>query len=74
MKTTFTSLLLLAAVLTYANNEDLKKNFVLENPNIQSINAITFGPEGILFIGDSKSACIALDEVMVSQLYPLLKY
>ena len=28
------------------------------NPEVQSINSIAFGPEGILFVGDSKSATV----------------
>ncbi|MEO1654667.1 MAG: hypothetical protein AAFU64_14065 [Bacteroidota bacterium] len=40
----------------------LKDGFVTGNPEIKSINALTFGPEGILFIGDSEKAeIIALD-------------
>ncbi|MDU8887094.1 hypothetical protein RXV94_13065 [Yeosuana sp. MJ-SS3] len=38
------------------------ENFITEDTKIASINALTFGPEGILFIGDSKNAAIyALD-------------
>lgn len=37
-------------------------NFVKGNPEIASINALSFGPNGVLFIGDSKNAAIyALD-------------
>ena len=36
----------------------LKKDFVFGNPGIMAVNAISFGPEGILFIGDSKAAVI----------------
>ncbi len=40
----------------------LTANFVFGNPEIASINQLTFGPEGILFLGDSKNAMIyALD-------------
>ncbi|MDC6388482.1 hypothetical protein PP182_07300 [Maribacter sp. PR1] len=40
----------------------LTANFVYGNPEIASINQLTFGPEGILFLGDSKNATIyALD-------------
>jgi len=38
--------------------KSLKSNFVLGTPQIQSMNALSFGPEGILFIGDSKSASV----------------
>ena len=34
------------------------KNSVLVGPEIKSISSLTFGPEGILFIGDSKSATV----------------
>ena len=39
-------------------NKTLKSNFTLGTPEIQSMNALSFGPEGILFIGDSKSASV----------------
>jgi len=43
-------------------NSPLKDNFTTGNPEVKAINAMTFGPEGILFIGDSKSAqLVALD-------------
>ena len=35
---------------------DLKAGFVFGNPDIQSIHALAFGPEGILFIGDARRA------------------
>ena len=41
---------------------DLKENFVFGDPEIASIEELAFGPEGILFIGDTKNAVIyALD-------------
>ncbi len=41
---------------------DLTAGFTYGNPEIKSINSLSFGPEGILFIGDSKNAAIyALD-------------
>ncbi|WP_394749058.1 hypothetical protein [Spongiimicrobium salis] len=45
------------------NNETpLKDGFTTGDLNVGSINALSFGPEGILFIGDSKNAMIyALD-------------
>lgn len=37
-------------------------NFIKGTPSISSINALSFGPNGVLFIGDSKNATIfALD-------------
>lgn len=57
-----TFLLLAFATQTFCNTVDLKANFIVGNPEIHSINAMTFGPQGILFIGDSKSAkIIAVD-------------
>ncbi|MEA1786384.1 hypothetical protein U1E44_09800 [Arenibacter sp. GZD96] len=45
-----------------STSSSLKENFILGTPEIASINKLTFGPEGILFLGDSKSASIvALD-------------
>ena len=35
-----------------------KYGFVTGTPEIRSINSLAFGPEGVLFIGDSKSAVI----------------
>jgi len=35
-----------------------KYGFVVGNPEIKSINSLAFGPDGVLFIGDSKSAMI----------------
>ncbi len=55
---------LLVTSLVLANNpaSNLKADFKVGNPEIQSVNALAFGPEGILFIGDSKRAEIfALD-------------
>lgn len=44
------------------SNTPLTANFVFENPGIASINQLAFGPDGILFLGDSKNATIyALD-------------
>ncbi len=31
-------------------------NFIVGTPNIQSINALAFGPDGILFVGDAEGA------------------
>ncbi len=40
----------------------LKANFEVGDPGIESINSMAFGPEGILFIGDSNAAqIIAVD-------------
>lgn len=55
---------LAVTLLSYINkpNSTLTSNFVTGNPEVASINAISFGPQGILFLGDSKNATIyALD-------------
>ncbi len=39
-------------------NSSLTDGFITGNPEIGTINAMTFGPESILFIGDSKAAQI----------------
>ncbi len=65
MKTLITFLIALILSFTVsAVNDDssLKANFTTGDPGVTSINSMTFGPEGILFIGDSKSAqIIAID-------------
>lgn len=44
------------------STSELTENFTTGNPEITSINSLSFGPEGILFLGDSKSAAVfALD-------------
>lgn len=41
---------------------DLTADFITGNPEIASIDQMSFGPEGILFMGDSKNAAVyALD-------------
>lgn len=37
---------------------DVTKSFVTGTPDILSINAIAFGPQGVLFVGDSKHASV----------------
>jgi len=47
---------------SFATNDDLTKDFITGDPEIKSMSAMTFGPQGILFIGDAKSASvIAID-------------
>lgn len=58
MRTFITLVLFSITTLFIQAKDDLKKNFVIGNPGIQSINALSFGPEGILFIGDSKNAMV----------------
>ncbi len=51
----FVGLLSVAAIHRSTNKPD---GFLMGTPEIKSINALAFGPDGILFIGDSKSAAI----------------
>jgi hypothetical protein len=52
-----------AIILASTNrHSSAREGFVSGTPEIKSISALTFGPDGILFIGDSKSATVfALD-------------
>jgi hypothetical protein len=55
------SLLVIAAITVAAignEKEDLTADFITGDPGIASINSLSFGPEGILFIGDSDNAAI----------------
>lgn len=63
MKRIFYSIsIVVAAAIAIAavnnNNDDLTKNFRTGNPGIASINSLSFGPQGILFIGDSDNASV----------------
>ena len=51
----FTALTLTLAVTAAFASGSLKEGFRLGNPEIKAINALDFGPEGILFIGDSEN-------------------
>jgi len=61
-KLTLASILCGVALLTVAfvstTTSTLKANFTVGDTQIASINSLSFGPEGILFIGDSKNAMI----------------
>ncbi len=66
MKTLVT--FILALILSFFGStvqadSSLKANFITGDPGITSINSMTFGPENILFIGDSKSAQIVAIDV-----------
>ena len=43
-----------------ANNggENLTEGFIMGDPGIESINALAFGPAGILFVGDAQQATV----------------
>jgi hypothetical protein len=51
-------ILMLVSTFSLTAKEDWKADFIKGNPGVKSINALSFGPEGILFIGDSESAKI----------------
>ncbi|HZY78903.1 MAG TPA: hypothetical protein VFE50_05225 [Cyclobacteriaceae bacterium] len=65
MKKIFYLLTVVAAVAALAaiNRHDaLREGFVNGTADVKSISALAFGPDGVLFIGDSKSASVfALD-------------
>ncbi len=54
-------MLVLAGAFIFASTDrhtSVREGFVNGTPEIKSISAITFGSDGILFIGDSKSASV----------------
>ena len=60
----YTLFLLFAFLFSALQATDInwKEGFIMGNPEIESINGVAFGPDDILFIGDSKSAnVIAVD-------------
>ncbi|MEQ8473001.1 MAG: hypothetical protein RIC35_17535 [Marinoscillum sp.] len=76
MKTLLTTLtcLFLTAFSFAKEHRDLTANFQQGDPQIASINALTFGPQGILFIGDSKNAkvfAIATEDITETSLETL---
>src|SRR5689334_13769577 len=61
MKKLYFSLATCAAfIILIAANKSTNHPYglMMGTPSVQSINALAFGPDGILFIGDSKSAAI----------------
>lgn len=52
--------IVIAGAITVAmtNKRTSFEGFVNGSPEIKSINALAFGPDGVLFIGDSKSAAV----------------
>lgn len=55
----FAMLFVVGPILANNNSKtSLTTNFVYGDPEIGSVNSLSFGPEGILFIGDSKNAVI----------------
>jgi len=67
---------LFVALMAFINHP-AKHPYGLKNgaPGIQSINAIAFGPDGILFIGDSRSSAVfaidTKDKVLVEKAKPV---
>ena len=58
-KTYFYLVVAVAGLFLFAGiNPPPDKNPILVGPEVKSISSLTFGPEGILFIGDSKSATV----------------
>lgn len=60
---------LVFSLTNYANDhKDLTAGFMMGDPEIKSINAMAFGPQNILFIGDSKSASVVAVELQEESL------
>ncbi|MDN5203093.1 hypothetical protein QQ008_17015 [Fulvivirgaceae bacterium BMA10] len=55
---TLLSLLCFLASTAYASETKFTEDFIFGKPEIKSISILTFGPEGILFIGDSKNGTV----------------
>ena len=54
----FTPFVWLGLSALNSDSIDIFDNFKTGDPEIKSVNALAFGPEGVLFIGDSKSATV----------------
>lgn len=52
------AVVLLTIAATHKEDDSLTKDFVTGDTNIKSINSLSFGPNGIMFIGDSDNATI----------------
>ena len=62
MRKTFSLFTLAFLFTTVAWSGNMTDDFILGNPGISSVHAMTFGPESILFIGDSDAAqIVAID-------------
>lgn len=51
-------LMAILLVAAFSRHDSVREGFVKGSPEIKSISAMTFGPDGILFIGDAKSAMV----------------
>lgn len=54
----FLALIAVIALASTSKIASLHDGFIVGTPEVKSISALTFGPDGILFIGDSKSATV----------------
>lgn len=62
MKQIVTLLLLLFLTISIGWSSSLTEDFVVGDPDLKSMHALSFGPESILFIGDSEAAqLVAID-------------
>ncbi|WP_425639004.1 hypothetical protein ACPUEN_05075 [Algoriphagus yeomjeoni] len=52
------TVMVVLAAMTFRGNDELPYNLKVGSPEVKSISSLAFGPEGILFIGDSKSAAV----------------
>ncbi|RAI91403.1 hypothetical protein [Algoriphagus yeomjeoni] len=52
------TVMVVLAAMTFRGNDELPYNLKMGSPEVKSISSLAFGPEGILFIGDSKSAAV----------------
>ena len=63
LKITATLLFLFTIVLNSFGNDTLKDGFTNGTPVLKSIQAIAFGPENILFIGDNTGSMVYAIEI-----------
>jgi hypothetical protein len=63
LKITATLLFLITLVQTSFGNDNLKDGFTIGTPVLKSIQAIAFGPENILFIGDNTGSMVYAIEI-----------
>ena len=58
MKRTFLALVLAALALANPSSRAWADTFTTGRPDIKSISALAFGPEGVLFVGDGKGGAV----------------
>lgn len=63
LKITATLLFLITLVQTSFGNDNLKDGFTIGTPVLKSIQAIAFGPQNILFIGDNTGSMVYAIEI-----------